>query len=163
MNHALILLTLGLLIGTIHFRNTEAPNNPKSPVKWPETFEGQPLQALPLSKRETTFTQNFPGAIATFTCPNGRQVIFRQVNCATRKLHNTSTCLRASGHHIGERTVQSGWTQYTASLNGDTWQVSERIQSVSGNAKWAENSAWYWHALLHPNNGPWLAVTILDQ
>ncbi|MDE0836675.1 MAG: hypothetical protein OSA84_10030 [Akkermansiaceae bacterium] len=99
---------------------------------------------------------------------HGFKLIVREVSRATRLLHPASHCLRAEGFAIGEKSQTTddegnAWLTYTASRNGGTWRVRERITRAPGGRQWAEISAWYWHALFHPGDGPWIALTLIEQ
>jgi len=99
---------------------------------------------------------------------SGFKLTVRHVTRATRKLHPASHCLRAEGFQIGEkktRTDDAGnrWLTYTASRNGTGWEVSERIRRERDGRQWAEISEWYWHALFHPKDGPWIAETVIAR
>lgn len=159
MKISLLIMLVGLGIGTLNLHQpTEVP--PKTNVSWPVKFEDEELTALSLSERDAAFADSFPGAMAVFETSDGRQIIFRQVNRATRLLHESATCLQAAGHVIGDRKTEDGWITYQAHKNGLTLHVREQIQSK--HATWTDVSAWFWHALFHPNDGPWLAVTVLE-
>ncbi|MDP4847043.1 MAG: hypothetical protein NWR51_07260 [Akkermansiaceae bacterium] len=32
----------------------------------------------------------------------------------------------------------------------------------SKEAQWSEIPAWFWHAFLHPTDGPWKAITVME-
>ena len=162
MNYPLIVFALGLTIAALPPRGDRAVTTTGSHAPWPTTFEGQKLQALPPSESEMAFAKNFPGTIATFLAENGNQVILRKVNRATRKLHDTATCLRASGFRITQHSARDGWTRYTASKGGESWKARSRIESETTHETWTEISSWYWHALFNPDASPWQAVTILE-
>jgi len=132
-----------------------------------EHFNGQPLTMVALSPVEEKFYGDFPGSIAVYE-GSGFKLTVRHVTRATRKLHPASHCLRAEGFQIGEkktRTDDAGnrWLTYTASRNGTGWEVSERIRRERDGRQWAEISEWYWHALFHPKDGPWIAETVIAR
>ncbi len=169
MNHSYILLVAGLAIGVLNLnsgRSVPRPDGP-APVTWPIEFEGRPLLPLPLSEMEASFARSFPGAIAHFQCGDD-QVILRQVNRATRRLHDSATCLKASGFRIGPRTREThrggSWIRYPATRGDRTITVREQISSTqSPGSTWTDVSHWFWHASFHPDQGPWIAVTVLHQ
>lgn len=128
-------------------------------------FRGMPVTQVALSPTEEKFYADFPGSIAVYEGGTFKLTV-RHVTRATRKLHPASHCLRAEGFHIGEmktRTDESGarWLTYTATRNGIAWSVSERIRRVDDGRQWAEIPEWYWSALFHPQDGPWIAETII--
>ena len=71
------------------------------------------------------------------------------------------------GRGLGGAGVPGGteaggrWLTYTATRNGIPWSVSERIRRADGGGQWAEISEWYWPALFHPQDGPWIAETVI--
>jgi exosortase/archaeosortase family protein len=128
-------------------------------------FYGHPITKIALSPVEENFYAHFPGSIAIY---EGRdfKLIVREVTRATRKLHPASHCLRAEGFHIGDKTTitddeENRWLTYTASRNGNEWNVRERITQKTDGKQWTEISAWYWHAFFHPKEGVWIAETTI--
>lgn len=169
MNLSHVVLVAGLGIGFLNLRSPDPHpgSGQRSSVSWPAEFEGQPLRHLPLSTMERSFAAAFPGAIAHFQCGD-RQVILRQANRATRKLHRSATCLRAAGFQTGPEAVErhggTPWSAYRATRGGRTIRVREQIRaSRDPGATWTDVSLWFWHASLHPDEGPWLAVTVLEE
>ena len=169
MNSSWLILLMGLAIGLMHLRSsTSGPETfAVSEITWPETFEGVPLHPLAPTDVEVAFSKSFPGAIAQFQWGDG-QVILRHVNRPTRKLHSSATCLRAAGFDVSNSSAGNHanptWKKYEASRNGTTFRVRERIRSQAYPDKtWSEVSQWFWDATLHPNDGPWLAVTVLED
>lgn len=130
------------------------------------TFRGTKMNivAIPLEKQELDFAAEFPGKIGVYATDGG-QVILRDVECATRKLHPSRDCLRASGFALSEAKdvlLSDGtWNYYTASRDGTRYDVYERIMSSKDGTGWTDVSAWFWSALRHPLNGPWRAETVL--
>jgi hypothetical protein len=167
MNLSYCLLILGLAIGglNLHSARTQHPPGGHAAVAWPTEFEGRPLEPLPLSEMESSFAASFPGAIAHFQCGD-EQVILRHVERGTRKLHSSATCLKAAGFQIADQANASrhgsAWLAYRATRGHGTLQVREQIRSLHDNdATWTDVSQWFWHATIHPDRGPWLAVTVL--
>lgn len=125
-----------------------------------------PLEPLPMTDAEISFAGSFPGELANYRW--GRdQVILRRVTVATRKLHPSRDCLRASGFQVGEsRTVTladgSVWARFDAFHDGMRWTVHERVTSDCNGSTWTDVSAWFWSAFARPLNGPWQAETILS-
>lgn len=134
-----------------------------APVAWPETFRGMVLEPLPLSVREEHFEAGFPGALARFRCGEG-EVILRRVDRATRMLHPAQDCFQAAGFEMqrvsGEAVPGDGLWQVWRAQRGEEppLVVCEQIRSRTGEL-FTDVSAWYWSALRHPEDGPWLAVT----
>jgi len=136
--------------------------------QWPENFEGQALTPLPMTNIAHEFGKGFPGKVGNFRCGD-KQIILRYVTRATRKLHPAADCLRASGHSIGQVKIHTDadgrhWSGCEASKAGQRFFILERIIPMnSGKSEWTDVSSWHWHALLSPDNGPWLAITIISH
>jgi hypothetical protein len=133
---------------------------------WPEEFEGTPLVAEPLLPIEARFAAGFPGATAAFG-DGQRRIVMRRIAQATRKVHPIETCLRAGGFAVkpapARRHPQTGlWGAVLATKDNRTLIVREHIVSRDGAHVWTDASAWYWDALLHPERGPWLAITVIE-
>ncbi len=141
-----------------------APTNAPFPG-WPATHEGRPLTPLPLSAREQSFADGFPGRIARFT-DGSREIILRHVTTASRRLHPASDCYKglgfaieplplrrdANGQHLGCFNARKGQTRHT---------VCEGLRDTNGSA-WSDVSQWYWEALLGRSNGPWWSIVIAE-
>jgi exosortase/archaeosortase family protein len=158
-----IAASLVLLTSFVSEKETHQPM-PDAPLL--SSYHGIPLTRISLNAAEKTFYGNFPGSIAVYEA-EGFKLIVRQVNRATRMLHPASHCLRAEGFSIGEKTVvadedSTRWLSYTATRNSEIFQVKERINCPTNTQSWPEISAWYWHALFHPSDGPWEAVTVIN-
>jgi exosortase/archaeosortase family protein len=130
------------------------------------SFQGMPVTRMSLNEAEKTFYRDFPGTIAVYETGQDK-LILRHVNRATRKLHPASHCLRAEGFRIGgETVVEDGeggrWLSYTITRSGETYRVREHITCPASGRSWPEISAWFWHAFLHPGDGPWQAVTVIS-
>ncbi len=133
---------------------------------WPTHFEGHALTALPLSEREQRFSSDFPGRIARFT-DGEREVIFRWVTEATRKLHPASDCFVGIGYHVQPLPLQideagARWGSFNAIRGGEKLRVYERIYTDTGNG-WTDVSAWYWAAVSDETAGPWWAATVAEK
>ncbi|MEP2776670.1 MAG: exosortase/archaeosortase family protein [Luteolibacter sp.] len=129
-------------------------------------YEGQPLTPIALNPAEEKFYGDFPGSVAIYE-GSSFKLIVRTVTRATRMLHPASHCLRAEGFDIGGKTRVtlsdgSRWLTYTATRNGKTWQIRERITDASGDKQWTEISAWYWQAFFKPRHAPWEAMTVME-
>ena len=141
-----------------------APATVASNPEWPASFEERPLEPATLHPFERKLARDFPGAIAAFT-DGERRIVFRQIQQATRKVHPIADCLRASGftvRAVAAQRDQDGnlWAALEARGPATKLAVRERFTDSRGHA-WTEASAWYWAALLHPRDGPWLSVTVL--
>lgn len=108
----------------------------------------------------------FPGAVAAFD-DSVRRIVVRQITQATRQVHPVATCLRAGGFAVTPRPAfrhpETGlWGVVAAEKDGQTYRVREHIVAVHGDATWTDVSSWFWSALAHPQQGPWLAVTVIE-
>lgn len=161
------LLTLaGLAALRPVFRPVATATGASPPVAWPVEFEGAPLRGAPLLPVEETFAAGFPGTTAAFT-DGERRIVLRRITQATRKVHPIETCLRAGGFSVKPapalRHPQTGlWGMVRAEKEGRAYRVREHIVSADGARVWTDVSAWYWSALTHPGDGPWLAVTVIE-
>ena len=150
--------TLGLIQGARLFSHRDQSITPQL-AEWPSHFEGASLHLVEPTEFEKSFAADFPGDIATFRSA-GRQVILRRATRGTRRLHASETCLRASGHQITERQVDSeNWLTYYAIRNHQTFHVREQI--TDGTKTWHTPSPWFWHATINPQSGPWIATTVI--
>lgn len=139
---------------------------PAFAVSWPATLDGTPLTPIPLSTRESRFAQAFPGGIAKFRC-GASEVILRRVEQCTRRMHPSADCLRAAGFTITTKPVHQDadgrvWGCCLAERGGQTWRVRERFVNAAQTRVCTDASAWFWGAMLHPDEGPWTAVTVLE-
>lgn len=107
--------------------------------------------------------RDFPGAMAAFT-DGERRLVVRVITRATRKVHPIADCLRAAGfvvRPVAARRDADGnlWAAIEAERNGETAFVRERFSDADGGS-WTDASTWFWAAWLHPDAGPWRAVTV---
>lgn len=133
---------------------------------WPTEFEGAPLMRTPLLPAEERFAADFPGATAAFV-DGSRRLVLRRITQATRRIHPIESCLRAGGFAVKPapalRHPQSGlWGVVRAEKDGRMYRAREHIVSADGSRVWTDASAWFWDAVLHPERGPWLAVTVIE-
>ena len=141
-----------------------------SPITLQEfTFQGTTMNVVPctLTTEEMRFAEHFPGTIAVYRSGN-TQIILREMQLATRKLHTSRDCLRASGFEVYEAKEYTDvkgdiWLRYHASHDGQRYIVHERIISLVDHTSWTDVSQWFWHALRRPLNGPWRAETIIHR
>lgn len=134
-------------------------------LPWPTHFDGKSLSPLPPAAADRYFENGFPGHVARFS-DGRRQIVLRQVNAATRKLHPARDCFQALGYTIDnpamERTdALEARSCFDAVKNGTTLRICEVVTDAKGNS-YPEISAWYWPALTGQSNGPWLAATIVE-
>lgn len=120
----------------------------------------------PMSAREASCAESFPGRMNVYT--DGESVfVVRWVDHATRRMHPGADCLRALGFSItpGQilaRPDGSNWSTASAANEQDRLVVRERIVSADGQHAWTDVSAWFWHAALRPDAGPWWMITELS-
>jgi exosortase/archaeosortase family protein len=155
------LVALGLLW---HFLPSERSQS--NTFVWPATWDGVPLHSVPLSERESRFAQSFPGQVGRFQCGEA-EVILRHVTQATRLLHSSADCLRASGYEIRSQPAWQDidgrvWGCYEARHRGQSYRVRERITNSSQSQCHTDVSSWYWSAFWNPETGPWLAMTVIE-
>lgn len=171
---AVIALTTGISYAMGAFTASPSSSSEREPAvstfaNWPATFDGVPLQRLPLSAREEQFANSFPGAIARFQCGDA-EIILRHVTQPTRRLHSSADCLRALGWQIVHQPVFRDadgrtWGSFLALRSGVGYLVTERItpSSPPSAEAFTDVSAWYWNALWRPEAGPWMAVTVMRK
>jgi hypothetical protein len=144
-------------------RSGPADGGPPSP--WPARFEGRPIARLGPAPEDRLLARSFPGHVARFS-DGRRQIVLRQVNAPTRRLHPASDCFRAVGYAIGPspmRVAAGGRPAscFTATRGGRTFRVCEQILGQDG-ASWPDISSWYWPALTGAAAGPWLATLTVE-
>lgn len=135
-------------------------------VEWPHLWEGRILRPLALGHVEQRFANGFPGAISRMT--DGQRIfIFRHILGPTRKLHPAIDCYQGLGYQISQIELrkngsdQSLWRSFLATRNGQMLRVYEQIKDARGQT-YTDTSAWYWSAILNPENAPWQAITIAE-
>jgi len=132
---------------------------------WPSTWEGAPLQALPLSEREKEFEKDFPGRLGHFS--DGRkQFVLRWVSSLTRKLHPASDCFRGAGYVIRPSAIHVDardrhWGCFHATRGEERLNVCELLFDDDGRS-WPDVSSWYWAAVTNGGSGPWWAATVVE-
>ncbi len=136
------------------------------------SFPGWSASPLPdnareiaLGPREARFARQFPGKIGAFRAGDHTWIV-RWIARPTRKLHPASDCLRASGYTVRPTTAfmdTNGklWGACTAAREEEHLHIRERIFPSDDGEGWSDVSAWYWHAVLRKNRGPWWAVTVV--
>ena len=159
LSFGLMLVTAGTFLTS---RGTESPQ--RTETAWPTMLDGIALIRQPLSPMEQSFARSFPGEIAKFTWGES-EVIMRKTHQATRMMHPSGDCLRAAGFETHSKPVFRDadgllWGESLALRDGNRWLVHERYVSENGEAS-TDASAWYWQALMNPDDGPWTAMTII--
>ena len=159
-----VALTCGVVLTTLLPARTQTS---ESITAFPEIthYQGRAVEEIPLSPREESFARNLPGTLKTYRVGQDTLII-RQLTRASRMLHPSYHCLRAEGFKITNsiivRDLQGRASlQYEARLNDEHFLVTEHIRDLSNTHQWTEVSAWFWHALFHPNSGPWEAETLM--
>ncbi len=156
---------VALLAGITPLLSVQENSRTTTPSVTLTEFEGKPIVSIPLTTAEEKFYNGFPGSVTVYE-GDGFKLITRRVNRATRKLHPASHCLRAEGFEIGEKTVAGSdgenWLTYAIRRNGNEFRVRESISNPCSGTRWPEISRWFWHALFHPDQGPWEAVTLIS-
>jgi len=166
------LLLIMLTLSTITIWQFTSPISPMSTEKraidLPEEYKSrQDLVRCPLSKLEQEFAKNFPGTIETYRYQHGT-LIFRSVSGATRKLHDTSTCLKASGFKLGEPKLETDekgrhWKVYTAQNAKNRILVRSTVTDVGTNQSWSSVEEWFWHAFFTNSSRGYLAITEISD
>jgi exosortase/archaeosortase family protein len=164
---AAVMLALGALLA---WRMTDSPRSPADAphlASWPATLDGLPLVSLPLSVREARFAQAFPGHIAKFRCGDA-EVILRRVTAPTRYMHPSSDCLRGAGFEVTSKPMHEDadgrlWGCSLAERANEKWRVRERYVNAAQNLVCTDASAWFWEAVMHSDEGPWMAITIMER
>jgi hypothetical protein len=157
------LLAAAALLVPVFDRSDPAESGPPSP--WPARFEGRPIVRLAPAPEDGLLARSFPGHVARFS-DGRRQIVLRQVNAPTRRLHPAGNCFRAVGYAIGPspmRVTTSGRPAscFTATRGGRTLRVCEQIIGADGRT-WPDISSWYWPALAGTAAGPWLATLTVE-
>lgn len=135
-------------------------------TNWPHEFEGRTLTPQAILS-EPSNLKDFTGKLARFT--DGRnEVLFREVQSATRQLHSSADCFQGSGFSIEPMALfrdEGGriWSRFQARRKDETLVVREIVSDRSSGQSWSDVSAWYWAALLGKTRGPWLATTVATR
>ncbi len=128
-------------------------------------YQGRAVEEIPLSEKEEIFAKNFPGQLKVYRIENGT-LILRRITKASRMLHPSYHCLKAEGFSISNSSLKKtpegqALLQYQVTRGAERFLVTESIRNLDGSRHWTEVSAWYWHALFHPDSGPWEAETLI--
>jgi exosortase/archaeosortase family protein len=141
-----------------HMRSTDFPG-------WPTHFDGHALVRIELQDYERRYAAEFPGRLARFTDDN-RQIMFQWLPTHSRSVHSAADCLRNVGYRVRHGPVlidrqSTRWSSATATRDGVTVRVRERIESAAGQ-HWQDVSAWYWDAILDRTTGPYWVVIVTE-
>jgi hypothetical protein len=142
-----------------------AESAPQNFRGFPSRFEGAEIKPLPLSENEAIFLADFPGKVGRFS-DGRREIILRFITQATRKLHSAQDCLAAIGYKTKPLPLKidgigNRWGCFTATKNGKSLRVCERIYSEKTAENWTDVSAWYWSALAQ-KDGEWWAIMVAE-
>jgi hypothetical protein len=149
----------------VPFLESSSPDAGGPPAPWPTRFEGRPIVRLAPAPEDRQLARSFPGHVARFS-DGRRQIVLRQVNAPTRRLHPAADCFRAVGHAIGPSPMRVSpggrpASCFTADRGGQTLRVCEQILGPDGKS-WPDISSWYWPALAGTARGPWLATLTVE-
>ena len=137
-------------------------------INIPAEYQHLGLIKCSLSKMEKNFANNFPGTIETYRHDNGI-IIFRQVTGATRKLHDSETCLKSSGFHTSsaKQVVDERgrtWQCYSAKNRKNSLTVRSIIQNCDDTSKsWPSVQQWFWSAFFSRPGKSYLAITEISD
>ena len=128
---------------------------------WPEEVPSN-AATLPLTAVEARALAAFPGAVARYQADQVLWLV-RRAQGATRRLHGTAECLRASGWKVTqlppwEDGDQRSWSAYAGSRDGVVLRFEERVRCQDGQV-FPDVGAAFWHALLSPRVLDCTAVT----
>jgi hypothetical protein len=144
----------------------DSPGSPGSAQpSWPDEFEGSALERVALSARDQRFARNFPGQVGSFTA-DGKRVLLRRIERATRELHPAADCYRGLGYDIQHLPIHVDpagrfWSRFEAVRGSERVLVRERIFTAAGGS-WSDVSSWYWSALWGSSPGPWFSATVAE-
>jgi len=162
------MLTLSSL-ATWHFVSPTTLTSPTlEPITLPPEYANRnDLVRCSLTSLEQEFARNFPGLIETYRHDRGT-VIFRYINGATRKLHDSSICLKSSGFKLSApltKTDSKGrhWKVYIARNTKNNVQVRSTVIEVGTNNSWDDVEEWFWHSFFTNSNRGYLAITEIND
>lgn len=164
---ALIAIALWCAMLPLGASKTTAAAPAGAHAEWPLEWRGRALQPLAMSAVEQRFAVHFPGRIARFAMADGSELVLRQVNRPTRMLHPAADCWRGIGWRIEATRLESDagallWRCFDAVRDGQRVRVCERIVDAQGQA-FTDTSAWFWAASLDRSQGPWQAITRVEN
>jgi hypothetical protein len=163
------LIALALWCAMLPLGATRAPASPSGTThaEWPSDWRGQALRPLAMSAVEQRFAAQFPGRIARFAVADGSELVLRDVNRPTRMLHPAADCWRGIGWRIEATRLEHDndallWRCFDAVKDGQRVRVCERIVDAQGQS-FTDTSAWFWAASLQQSQGPWQAITRVEN
>ena len=166
-NVCVTVLTYALCLGATLIPFAAPPTSgvqlPLEEPSWPIEIMGHPVTAVKVLGEERAFAADFPGQMRRFT--DGVNSYFvRVVNRETRQLHPSSDCFKGLGYTIKSQPLVvssdgTRWGSFSAQKGNESYLVMEQIHDTHGHT-WTDVSEWYWHALMHENEGPWWAITV---
>lgn len=164
---ALIAMALWCAMLPLGASRTAAAAPANTPAEWPHEWRGQALQPLAMSAVERRFAAQFPGRIARFALADGGELVLREVQRPTRMLHPAADCWRGIGWRIEATRLERDadallWRCFDAVRHGHRVRVCERIVDAHGQA-FTDTSAWFWAASLDRSQGPWQAITRVEN
>ncbi len=164
ISHRLQILASGTLMITLLPARMASPL-PQAELVSLNSYQGRTVEETALSPREKSFAENFPGELKIYAVAHDTLII-RRITRASRLLHPSYHCLKAEGFLITHSRIEKDAQEhpvlrYQATRQGEAFQVSESIRNLNGTRQWTDVSAWYWHALFHPQSGPWEAHTLM--
>jgi hypothetical protein len=132
---------------------------------WPEEVP-QGATTLPLTAVEQRAVAAFPGAVKRYQADHQLWLV-RTAQGATRRLHGTAECLRASGWTVTqlppwEDAEGRTWSAYAGARDSVELRLEERIRCEDG-AVLPDVGAAFWHALVRPGTLTCTAVTRVTQ
>jgi hypothetical protein len=165
--YALIAMALWCAMLPLGASRTAAAAPASTPAEWPHEWRGQALQPLAMSAVERRFAAQFPGRIARFAMADGGELVLREVQRPTRMLHPAADCWRGIGWRIEATRLERDadallWRCFDAVRDGQRVRVCERIVDAQGQA-FTDTSAWFWAASLDRSQGPWQAITRVEN
>jgi len=140
----------------------------KQPIQLPPQYgNNSSMVRCSLTRLEQQFAQSFPGVIETYRHDHGI-VIFREVYGATRKLHDSSTCLKASGLKLAAPSLEvdkenTHWKTYAARNSKNSVKIRSTIIERGSGKSWASVEEWFWHAFFSNSSRRYLAITEIND
>jgi hypothetical protein len=165
--YALIALALWCAMLPLSATRASASPSTASHAEWPAQWRGQALRPLALSAVEHRFAAQFPGRIARFAAADGSELVLRDVSRPTRMLHPAADCWRGIGWRIEATRLEHDddallWRCFEAVKDDQRVRVCERIVDAQGQS-FTDTSAWFWAASLQRSQGPWQAITRVED
>lgn len=165
----LILIAYILVAVTPLIRPSATGNSSPAPADfpgWPSHFQHHRLTPLEMPPKVMASFASFPGKVQGFDSAGGRWIL-RWIYQPSRQVHPATHCFRGAGYAIEPRGLERDpyeirWSHFQASRDGTTLTVHEQISDSRGNV-WTDVSSWYWDAVRGATQGPWWAVTRIQE